>query len=154
MKTYLGTAIMAAAAISLAISAEPPRPKLTRAQVDPGRLGLDYPMGNLGYPVGTCVQIEGVRLEHSKVGTRTLAVDTICGEKLSKPVAVWIDNVKGQGLPASERCVLRGYESARMIGIPGEVAKAENLPVPQAMWQLQRYFIVTSVVEPKELKKQ
>ena len=153
MRILFATAIIATVAGGLVISAEPPRPKIARAQVDSGRLALECPMGSLGYPVGTYLQIEGLRQEHGKVGTRTLTVDTISGEKLKEPITIWIENLKGTGLPSGKRCMLRGYESARMMGLPDEVAKAENLPVPQAMWQMQRYFIVTSVVEPKELEK-
>ena len=39
-----------------------------------------------------------------------------------------------------------------MIGLPREVAEKENIPLPQAVWQFYRYFVVTSVVEPKDLK--
>ena len=111
-------------------------------------------MGNLGYRVGTYLQIEGFRQEQGKVGTRTLAVDRINGEKIKAPIPIWIENLKGAGLPSRKRCVLRGYESARMIGLPPEVAKAEGMPLPQAVWQMQRFFVVTSVVEPRELEKE
>ena len=40
-----------------------------------------------------------------------------------------------------------------MIGVPLEVAEEENIPLPRAAWQFFRYVIVTSVVEPKDLKK-
>ncbi len=139
---------------SLVIAAEIPRPKVRRAQVDPAQLALQCPMGYLGYPVGTYVQIEGVRQEEGMVGTRTLLVDTICREKLKSPIPIWVENAKNPGLPRGKRCVLRGYESARMIGLPDEVAKAENLPVPQAAWQMQRYFVITTVLEPTELERQ
>ena len=41
----------------------------------------------------------------------------------------------------------------KMIGVPREAAEKEHMPLPQAVWQFYRYFIVTSVVEPKDLKK-
>jgi hypothetical protein len=135
-------------------AAEVPRPGITRSRLDPARLAGEYPLGRLGYPVGTYVQIEGFREEHGKVGAHTMAVDTVSGEKLSEPISIWIENLKGGGLPLGKRCVLRGYESARMIGLPEEVVKAENLAPHQAAWQMQRYFIVTSVVEPTGLEKE
>jgi hypothetical protein len=38
-----------------------------------------------------------------------------------------------------------------MIGVPGEVAEKEHIEPMQARWQFYRYFIVTSVVQPKDL---
>ncbi|MBI1178313.1 hypothetical protein GC207_12830 [bacterium] len=153
MNNSFNIPLVAAVLTTLAITAEIPSPKLARTQVDPAQLALEYPMGYLGYPVGTYVQIEGFRQENGKVGTRTLKVDTISGEKLEKTISIWIENVKHPGLPSGKRCVFRGYESARMIGLPYGVAKAENSPLPQAVWQLQRYFIVTTILEPTDLEK-
>jgi hypothetical protein len=76
-------------------------------------------------------------------------VDRINGRGTSPAIGVWIENV--DALPAGARCVLNGYESGKMIGLPGEVARKENLSDPQACWQFYRYFIVTSVVEPNDL---
>ncbi|MHC4406997.1 MAG: hypothetical protein ACYTG0_45875 [Planctomycetota bacterium] len=109
------------------------------------------PKGRLGHPLGTYLKIEGVRAEAGKVGTQTLLVDTVNGNKLDQPIGIWIENVPA--LPKGERCIIRGYESGKMIGIPYEVAKAENLPIPQAAWQFYRYFIMTSVVQPEGLDK-
>jgi hypothetical protein len=111
----------------------------------------DVPKGRLGHPLGTYLTIEGVRAEAGKVGTRTLLVDTVNGKKLDRPIGIWIDNVAP--LPKGERCILRGYESGKMIGVPDEVARAENLPLPQAAWQFFRYFIMTSVVQPEGLDR-
>jgi hypothetical protein len=110
-----------------------------------------FPSGRLGYPLGKYLTIEGVRAERGKVGAKSLLVDTVNGQDVSPPIGLWIDNV--DGLPARTRCVLNGYESGKMIGLPREVAEKENIPFPQAAWQFYRYFIVTSVVEPKDLKK-
>ncbi|MDO9542185.1 MAG: hypothetical protein Q7J98_07675 [Kiritimatiellia bacterium] len=153
MKISFPVALISTVVSTFVVSAELPRPEVVRVEVNPSQLALEYPMGNLGYRVGTYLQIEGVREENGKAGTQTLRVDTINGEKISTLVSIWIENVKGGALPSGKRCVIRGYESARMIGLPNAVAKAENLPLRQALWQMQRYFIVTSVVEPKELEK-
>lgn len=112
----------------------------------------DIPLGKLGYPLGTYLTMEGIRMEKGKVGTRTLLVDTINGKKLPSPVPIWIDNVRNPGLPKDTRCVFRGYESGKMIGVPNEAAEKEQISVPAAAWQFFRYFVVTSVVEPENLK--
>jgi len=111
---------------------------------------IDIPVGRLGYKLGTYLTIEGVRDTKGKVGVQTLLVDTINGKKIETPVSVWIDNI--ESLPAEKRCVIRGYESGKMIGVPDEVIKKENLSQPQASWQFYRYFIITSALEPKDLK--
>ncbi len=108
------------------------------------------PTGRLGYSLGTYLTIEGIRAEKGKVGDQTLLVDTINGEKLKTPIGIWIENI--DSLPKDKHCVLRGYESGKMIGVPYEVAEKENISLPQAAWQFYRYFIATSVVEPKNLK--
>jgi hypothetical protein len=109
------------------------------------------PRGSLGHRLGKYLTIEGVRAEadQGKVGVNTLLVDTVNGKKLDTPVGVWVENV--HPLPKATRCILRGYESGRMIGVPGEVAEKEHIEPMQARWQFYRYFIVTSVVQPKDL---
>ena len=109
------------------------------------------PMGRLGFPLGTYLTIEGRRHERGKIAKGTLMVDTVNGKSIEVPIAVPIENLRGGVLPPDTRCVMRGYESGRMIGIPGEVARAEGLTVTQAAWQFFRYFVGTSVVQPKSL---
>jgi hypothetical protein len=114
----------------------------------------DIPKGRLGHPLGTYLTIEGVRFGVDKIGkakidAHTLLVDTINGKKLDRPIAISIET--SGSLPMRERCVFRGYESGRMVGVPFEVARAENLPVPAAVWHFHRYFIITSVVQPAGL---
>ena len=116
----------------------------------------DTPSGRLGHPVGTYLTIEGVRAEKGKVGVNTLVVDTVNGKKLDTPIGVWIENVAA--LPKDTRCTLRGYESGKMIGTPPAEFEAareagKDITMPQAEWQFFRYFIVTSIIEPKDLKK-
>jgi len=114
---------------------------------------IRIPMGLLGYPLGTYLTIEGVRADIlSKKAGYSLLVDMINGKKLETPVGVRVENMTTE-LPEKTRCILRGYESGRMIGIPYEVSQKENIfPSQFAAWGFHRYFIVTSVVEPKELK--
>lgn len=112
---------------------------------------IRVPMGRLGEPIGTFLRVEGVRSEHGKTGSSTLLVDRVNGSGVSPPVSIWLDNLS---LPRGERCIVSGYESARWIGLPPEVRRAENLPERQAVWQQQIYFIVTSVQSPETLRSQ
>ena len=114
-----------------------------------GHKTVEPPAGRLGYRIGSYLTIEGTREEDGKVGVNTLRVDTIDGYRLDKPIDIWIDNVT---LPSRERCVLKGYETGRWIGVPDEVLRATESPHPQAVWQFQFYFLATSVEQPKSLK--
>jgi hypothetical protein len=111
---------------------------------------IEAPIGRLGYQIGSYLTIEGVRIEkgHGKVGVRTLLVDTIGEYKLDKPISIWIENCD---LPSGERCILKGYEAGKWIGIPDEVGKAEG-KISQFIFQFSFYFTVTSVVQPQTLK--
>ncbi|MDA8078761.1 MAG: hypothetical protein M0Z79_07450 [Nitrospiraceae bacterium] len=112
-------------------------------------------MGELGHPLGTYLIIEGmgIRAEKGKkVPAGTLLVDIVNGKKLESPVSISIEIENVDVLPKDTRCILRGYESGKMIGVPNEVAEKEQIPAPAAVWQFFHYFIVTSIVEPKDLK--
>jgi hypothetical protein len=92
-------------------------------------------------------------VEGFKAGVRTLRVDTVNGRKLREPVPTWVDNV---ALPEAGRCVLKGYEDCRMIGQPPAVEEAAResgkvIGQPQAGWQMQMFFVATSVVSPDGL---
>lgn len=114
--------------------------------------GAEIPEGKLGYPLGKYLKVQGMRAEKGEVGVNTLIIDTVDGKKLKEPVRLWIENV--EALPKDTRCIFRGYESGKMIGVPEELAKAENRPLPQSHWHFKRYFIVTTVVKPKTLQKE
>lgn len=118
--------------------------------------GQDVPPGKLGHPWGTYLRVEGVREEGPKFGGRTLLVDTVNGEKLDTPIGIVIENV--DSLPKDARCILRGYETGKMIGTPPAIEQAakeegKSIVLTQAGWKLYRYFIVISVVEPKDFEK-
>jgi hypothetical protein len=108
--------------------------------------------GRLGYALGTYLKIEGVKMaEGFKTGNRTLIVDTVDGKKLTEPIQVWVENVVS--LPESMRCILKGYETGGLIGLPPAVEEAakeegKSVNLPQAVWQFRRWFVVLSVVEP------
>jgi hypothetical protein len=136
--------------------------KLTSILVVLGILSLaaanseDVCSGKFGHPLGTYLKIEGVRAEKGKGAQGALVVDTVNGKKLEKPIGIPIQNLEGS-LPKDTRCVLRGYETGKMIGVPPavfEAAKEEGkeVSVPQAGWQFYVYFVALSAVEPKDLK--
>jgi hypothetical protein len=97
----------------------------------------------LGVPFDAPIIIEGMRAEEVKGGNRILAVDRINGEKLKKPILIWIENVKSPWLPKDKRCVLLGYETGRWIG--GNDGQ-------QFIWQFHQEFIITQVFEPATLQ--
>jgi len=109
-------------------------------------------MGLLGQPLGTALKIEGVReREHGKFASDILLVDTLNGQKLTRPISIWIQNAKQPGLPSKTRCVLKGYETGLMVGIPPALLGENQINTNPFDWQLQRRFVITSVVEPKSL---
>ena len=124
------------------------------------------PGGILSDELGVYRTIEGVRSEGGKVETGTLLVDTVDGKKLDKPIplvirgAVVVDhNLQPAvlSLPARQRCILKGFESGEMIGVPPAVSTAaeeqgwKEAPMSSALWRWRPYFIALVVVEPKDL---
>ncbi|HZU36269.1 MAG TPA: sigma-70 family RNA polymerase sigma factor [Gemmataceae bacterium] len=128
-------------------SLKQPKPSLDRQ----GKV----PLGLFGYPLGTYLTVAGKRSTGLKKGPSSLLVDTLNGQKLSKPISIWVDNVRQ--LPDQTRVVLKGYEMGKMIGLPpaAEAIASEegkDLAMPQAGWQFFITFVATSVVEPKSLR--
>jgi hypothetical protein len=112
------------------------------------------PHGILGDHLGAYLTVEGVKFENGWAGEQTLRVDRVNGKRLKKPVTIGVRNLK---LPSKKRCVLKGYESGKMIGDPPaaiEAAKEQGkeIVVGQAGWQWEPYFVALIVVEPKGLK--
>jgi hypothetical protein len=112
------------------------------------------PIGSLGEPLGSYLEIEGIRVEGPKAGVGTLRVGTVNGRRLREPTPIWVENVD---LPEARRCVLKGYEDCRMIGQPPALEEAaqesgKDVGRPQAVWQMQMFFVATSVVSPDGLR--
>jgi len=126
------------------------------AQTKPPTLHVgDVPIGSLGLPVGSYLTIEGSTIDGMKTGGRTLRVDTVNGARLAQPVAIWVENM--DALPNDTRCVLKGYETLRMVGAPPAYFAAakeagREATSPQLMWQVDLYFMATSAVSPGGLK--
>jgi hypothetical protein len=128
----------------------PDRPTLRTGEV---------PVGLLGRRLGDYLTIEGSRYDPKPAmmvdTSRTLLVDTVNGKKLPKPVRIWVSTVRV--LPKEGRCVLKGYESGRMSGIPpGAFKAAEEVGKPieprTQVWGWEYHFVATSAVSPKGLK--
>ena len=118
------------------------------------RAGM-VPTGELGIPLGQLILLEGVRADGPKYGNGTLKVEKIDGKQLPSPVFAAIDNLD---LPKTGRCVIRVYETMKMVGqAPAyqQLAKLKNEPPPsepQAAWQVRCFFVAIDVVEPASLK--
>jgi tetratricopeptide (TPR) repeat protein len=113
------------------------------------------PMGLLGYPLGTYLTIEGASGEWTEKMPNTLFVYRVNGERLPMglfSMQIWIDNASVGTLPKGTRCILRGYETGEMRGVPSEIIKKERLERPEEPWGFYRYFVVTSVITPSGLK--
>lgn len=129
------------------------------------------PGGVLSDQLGVYRTIEGIGSAGGKVETGTFLVDTVDGRKLDKPIPLVIrgavvvnQNLQpaGLSLPAKRRCILKGFESGEMIGVPPAVSAAaqeqgwKDVPMSPVQWQWRPYFVALVVVEPKglELRKQ
>ncbi len=114
----------------------------------------DVPVGSLGSPLGSYLTLEGHRVDGFKTGVETLLIDTINGKRRDAPIGIWVDNE--QLPPPPFRCTVKGYEMARMLGVPPAVEQAakeagENIGLPQAGWQVQLYFVALSPVALKDV---
>jgi hypothetical protein len=113
------------------------------------------PVGRLGQRLGTYVTIAGYRSTYPiKTNHGTMEVDTVDGQELARPIAIEISNVE---LPADTRCVIKGYETAHLVGAPPafeQAAKEAGKPFrpPQSVWQINCYFVALAVVSPNDLK--
>jgi hypothetical protein len=117
----------------------------------------DVPIGSLGFPLGSYLKLEGRREDGGMAGDQTLLIETINGKRLGNRSVIWVENVR---LPPPQfRCVLRGYETVRMIGDPPALEQAEkeagenvglvqrgfqsdlNVRFVQPGWQVEPYFV-------------
>ena len=125
------------------------------------------PGGFLSDQLGTYLTIEGVKTEGGKIETGTFLVDTVNGKKLDKPISLLIRGASvvnqnlqraGLDLPEKRRCVLKGFESGEMIGVPPAVPAAakeqgwQEVPMSPVPWHWRPYFVALVIVEPKGLE--
>jgi hypothetical protein len=111
------------------------------------------PIGSLGYLIGTYLTIEGHRYEPTdglKRPGRILLVDTVQGNRLDVPVKLIIKNVDTDSMNTQTRWILNGYESGAWVGSPEGLPP--GTPVEQHQFHFHRYFVVTSVESPAQLK--
>ena len=126
------------------------------------------PLGTLGFPVGSYLTIEGVKEKPQILQNQHWLVDTVNGRKLNKPVSMDAEpelmihstnNVDTRSVPDDQRFIFKGYETLEMSGLPPGLqaaAKESGQGVPaihKSYWHLYYYFVVTSVVTPKEANK-
>ncbi len=157
-----GTAFVAMT-IPLALGQLPVAPGGTNTETVKPR----QPGGLLGDQLGTYLTIEGVKSEGAKIETGTLLVDTVDGKKLDKPISLVIRGASvvnqnlqpaALNLPAKHRCIFKGFESGKMIGVPPAVSAAakeqgwQEVPMSPVQWQWRPYFVALVVVEPKGLE--
>lgn len=147
-------------ALPLAVGQPPVAPNGAKGEVARPR----QPGGYFG-DLGKYLTIEGVRAEGAKVETGTLLVDTVNGKKLNQPISIVVraqafnatrfDLPTTFVLPPRQRCVLKGFESGGMIGVPSAVQDASRelgrneVPMSPVAWQWRPYFVALIVVEPK-----
>jgi hypothetical protein len=125
------------------------------------------PGGLLGDQLGRYLTIEGVKAEGVKLESGTLQVDTVDGKKLANPILLVVrgayiadHNLQPARLdfPSDRRCILKGFESGEMIGVPPAVRTAAQeqgwteIPMSPVDWQWRPHFVALVVVEPKELE--
>ena len=152
--------LLGAMAIPLAVGQPPVAPRGAKGEAARPR----QPSGYFG-DLGTYLTVEGVRAEGGKVETGTLMVDTVNGKKLDQPVPVVVsarafdrtryDLPTTFVLPPKQRCILKGFESGGMIGVPSGVREAakelrrDDVPMSPVDWKWRPYFVALIVVEPK-----
>lgn len=155
-------AVLSLAAASLSFGQAPVAPNTNTVVAKPFQ-----PTGVLGDELGVYRTVEGFLSEGIKVETGTLIVDTVDGKKLDQPVSIVIrgamivnHNLKPAilSLPPKQRCILKGFESGEMIGVPPAVSMAakeqgwSDVPMSPKHWQWRSYFVALVVVEPKGLE--
>ena len=156
-------AVLCAMAIPAAVGQAPTLKGGAQSAAPPAR--PRQPGGLLSDELGTYHTIEGVKAEGPKLDT--LAVDTVDGKKLAKPILLRVEgayiadyNLRPVrlDLPAKQRCVFKGFETGGMGGAPPAVYEAakeqgwKDLPMNQTGWGWTPYFVVLVVVEPRELE--
>ena len=99
--------------------------------------------GRTGFPLGTSITIEGAWEVNKDLPSKieAMKVDVGNGKKLEQPLFLNVCNVVAP--KRGQRYVFQGYEGQKWIG---------GNPDEQAARQLHVYFVVTSVVSPKDVK--
>lgn len=122
------------------------------------------PIGRLGFPLGTYLEIEGRRAPATQQGIsqqaqarhtlgNRLSVIQVNGRLLKTPVIVEFDardfNAAKYG---DQQFVLKGYETGACAGRPEEIPEFKDAPVPALAgaltWRFADHFKVTSIVLP------
>ena len=104
-------------------------------------------LGRFGLPLGRYLTLEGRRIGTDKVprkmGAGNFLVEKVNGKATSQPCTVWVNRMTT--LPAGTRCVLTGYETGEMVGIPPDVQTHIGGPMMQAVWHFSVRLVVLKV---------
>ena len=104
-------------------------------------------LGRFGLPLGRYLTLEGRQIGTDKVprrmGAGNFLVEKVNGKATSQPCTVWVSRMTT--LPAGTRCVLTGYETGEMVGIPPEVESHVRGPMMQAVWHFSVRLVVLKV---------
>jgi hypothetical protein len=105
------------------------------------------PVGLLGHPLGTVLNVEGVRVENMRKASLpfVLRVETVNGAKLACPMEIDVDNVEPTAA-IGQRCTLRGYETGRMVGEPeGAITPGEDSMMQRVPMRFQITFVAITI---------
>jgi hypothetical protein len=131
-----------------------------RAQQEKAARAQDgTPTGSLGQPLGDYLTIEGITPDQDfKVGS-FLWVRKVNGKALPEEVGIPIQDFDSSAFPRRTRCILKGYETGRMVGQPPAVIAAAKEagkpppPGPPVPWHFSHHFVVLKVITPDERQK-
>ena len=103
-------------------------------------------LGAFGRPIGTYLRLEGKRVGRSQYPTKSgpgnVLVQRVNGTTLSSPMTVWSDQARS--LPVDTSCLVEGYETGEMVGVPPDVLAHTGGAAPQAVWNFHVHFISLS----------
>ena len=111
------------------------------------------PSGILGYPLGTCLTIEG-ELYNDLKGSDWIDISILNGQKLLQPITIGIKYITRNRASKRFYCVVKGYERCGNWGSASAFYFSnDDLAFrPQGGVYIDCHFVATSVVEPKSLK--
>ncbi len=105
----------------------------------------NMPTGDLGFPLGEYLAIEGVKVPESMNNPLSLKVDRVNGRKLDLPLLISISGKAGD-LQDGMRYTVKGYETAGMDGqapaLEAAIKAADpTAPPAQRLWAVTSWFV-------------
>jgi hypothetical protein len=96
-------------------------------------------IGSLGQPLGTYIKIEGNIPDQPILMANPLAVDTVNGKKLDKPILIEIHT--SDQFKKNVRYQFRGYETGGMVSTPTDPEDHSGNPGPQVIYHFAVWFV-------------